>query len=86
MSQIDRIARDAGFTNSEDLMTCTDPSKVTQFSGIDIVGEPLMPEGWLGMRADKGVMCLGPDGKSLWVPAFDLNNLLEKKFGLKEGD
>lgn len=84
MTKIDALARAAGFIKPREAMTCADPDKVEEFAGIDIVAEPLMPEGWIGMRTDKGVMCMGPDGKSLWVPAFDPDDLLKKTFTLKE--
>jgi hypothetical protein len=78
MGDVDRMARAAGFINSSEVTTCTDPDKVTEFAGIDIVASPTMPEGWVGMRTDKGVMCMGPGGNSLWVPAFDLQEFINR--------
>jgi hypothetical protein len=84
MNKIDALARDAGFRKSGEAMTCSTLGKGGELAGIDIIVEPLMPEGWLGMRTDKGVMCMGPDGKSFWVPAFDLDDLLKKPFAPRE--
>ena len=84
MPKIDMLARAAGFRKPNGTLTCSDPSKVAEFAGIDIIAEPTMPEGWLGMRTERGVMCMGPDGKSFWVPAFNPDDLLKKTFTLEE--
>jgi len=86
MARIDALARAAGFRKSNEITTCSDSSKVDAFAGIDIIGSPLMPEGWIGMRTDKGVMCIGPEGKSVWVPAFELTDMLKVTYTAKEAE
>ena len=70
MKQIDIIAREHGFLSYEDLVRQTTASKepVGEIFGVDIIGEPLMPEGFFGLRTESGVMACGPNGNSLWVP------------------
>ncbi len=70
MAKLDDLARAAGFKKAGEICTSCDPEKVSEIGGMDIIADPLMPEGWFALRSDKGAMCVGPKG-SFWVPAFD---------------
>lgn len=83
MTPGERIAYQAGFRKSGEIMTSTDPRKVGEFSGMDILSEPLMPEGWFALRTDEGALCVGPKG-SFWVPAFDPDEIVKRKFTIYE--
>ena len=64
------MTRAAGFTKSGEACTANVQTDADKALGLDIVTTPIMPEGWLGMRTDKGVICMGPAG-SFWVPFYD---------------
>lgn len=66
------MARGAGFKTREDQLRAQTSNAATgqSFAGMDIVETGIMPEGWIGLRTDKGVMCVGPKG-SIWVPAYE---------------
>jgi len=69
MTPVELIARQAGFRKADEITTNnTAPTKAL---GLDVVPSEIMPEGWLGLRTEKGVTCMGPDGQVFFVPAFD---------------
>ncbi len=70
---IDRMAHKAAFRTAFEITTSTDPKKVGEFFGMDIVSTPLMPEGWFALKTEKGAICFGPKG-SIWVPFFDASS------------
>ena len=77
-ASLDQMARDAGFRKPGEAQTCNvDPEKPF---GIDLFETRLTPEGWIGMRTDKGVTCLGPNGESFFVPTFDPDEFMRRKF------
>ena len=79
MNSIDEIARAAGFRKANEISTNNDQTKVAEFGGMDIIGEPLMPKGWFAMRGKNGAICVGPK-RTFYVPAFDPDELMKKTF------
>lgn len=81
--QASQTARDAGFLTRDEMLgqSTVNNASNDQILGMDVVSSRIMPEGWFGLRTEKGVMCVGPKG-SFWVPAFDLDKIMNKKFEL----
>lgn len=78
MAQLDDMARAAGFTKPGEARTANMAIDADKPLGFDVVTTPIMPEGWFGMRTDKGVICVGPNG-SFWVPFY--NSTMEQSDG-----
>lgn len=70
MAYIDTLARSAGFLKAGETTANAAPETGGTFADMDVIGSPVMPEGWLGMRTERGVMCVGPSG-SFWVPFYN---------------
>ena len=70
MSPGELIARDAGFLKAGEMTTATEPSKVGEFGGMDIVSSPIMPKDWFALRTERGALCVGPKG-SFYVPFYN---------------
>lgn len=66
---IDQIARAAGFRKAGEAQTCNTSAEPTQAFGLDIVTEPLMPEGFIAIRNERGAVILGPKGAH-YVPFY----------------
>ncbi len=79
MSGIDNLAYDAGFRKAGEVTTSTASEQEDNFHGLEVIPTRLMPEGWFGLRTEKGVTCVGPKG-TFFVPAFDLEGMLNKAF------
>lgn len=69
MRTIDKITHGAGFRKAGKISTNNIDTEQT--FGMDIVPSEIMPEGWLGLRTERGCLCLAPSGKTIWVPAFN---------------
>lgn len=79
MSTIEEMAREAGFLSEADILGRTTNSMSEPTSDamvMEFVPSNIMPDGWFGLRTDKGVMCVGLKG-SFWVPAFDVQEMME---------
>jgi hypothetical protein len=66
--RIDQMARDAGFLKAGELTTSSAASEGETVFGMDVVKEPLMPEGYFALRTEKGALVVAPSGKRFWVP------------------
>lgn len=67
MTNIEQMARLAGFRKSGETLTCNTSDDSGQILGMDVVSTPLMPEGFFALRTDRGAMIFGPKGAH-WVP------------------
>ncbi|MEP2955504.1 MAG: hypothetical protein ABJN39_09195 [Sulfitobacter sp.] len=64
MATIEQMAREAGFRKAGETMAC---NATLEDMGFDVVSTPIMPEGFIALRTERGAMILGPKG-SHWVP------------------
>jgi hypothetical protein len=67
MTPIERMAYDAGFRQDGDAFTSSVDVGPGNAFGMDIVTAPLMPDGFMAIRTEKGAMVIGPNG-AIWVP------------------
>lgn len=77
---LEDLARQAGFFSKDGILQSATSSRAPdreQIFGMDFVPTPIMPKGWIGMRTEKGVMCVGPSG-SFWVPASDWREMVSR--------
>ncbi|MAI35065.1 MAG: hypothetical protein CMM07_25785 [Rhodopirellula sp.] len=74
------MAYAAGFRKAGERTTANTSERDDQFLGMSIVEMELMPEGWLGLRSQKGCMLMGPNGQAQFVPFYSAErNLLQSE-------
>ena len=66
MTPGERIAFDAGFRRPDQITTANNPDKAS-FCGMDVVTSPLMPEGYVAFRTERGALIIPPDKPSWWL-------------------
>lgn len=67
MLSVDEMAYEAGFRKVGERLTSNTATDPAQALGMDIVSSPIMPEGYVALRTERGAMVVGPKG-SYWVP------------------
>lgn len=67
MKSIDEMAREAGFTQAGETVLANASPPDGKVFGMDVVAAPIMPEGFVALRTERGAMVMGPKG-SFWVP------------------
>ncbi len=68
---IDQIAREAGFRKADEVMASnvepSEPTPPLTLDNLNIVPSHIMPEGWLGVRTEGGVMMRTDKGKTFFL-------------------
>lgn len=67
MNPVDKAAWDAGFRKSGETRTCSLAND--KMFDMDLIKDERMPRGWVGLRTEQGVLCIGPKG-SFFVPSM----------------
>lgn len=80
---IERIAFEAGFRKADEIHTSAIGE--AEVLGLELIESSIMPEGWVGLRTDKGALCFGPGGM-IWVPAFNFEEFAARPMTINQED
>lgn len=68
---VDQIAREAGFRKAGEMVASNvasdEPTPSLTLDDLNIVPSHIMPEGWFGLRTDKGVLIRTDKGKTFFL-------------------